>query len=844
MVSFRQIYIVIVLFFSTSGLYAQYNTAKPWAYWWWPGSAVDSTGIQYNLAKYAKAGFGGLHIIPIYGVKGEEQNFIPFLSKQWLGMVEYTCAEAKKQGLGIDLTLGTGWPFGGPQVAEADAAKKFEIYYQNGKAALRYKNTGQKVKRAAPGAEGLVLDHFSKQATQNYLKPFAEAFTGKNYSFRALYNDSYEVYGANWTDNFLEKFKEYRAYDLQPHLAVLDTVKIAKTDYEKRIWHDYNETLSDLMVREFNPTWAGFVKSIGKISRNEAHGSPANLLDLYAQNDIPESEFFGSKAYDIPGYRQDPDYSPERYGTPGFEVLKLASSPAHITGKKLVSSETATWLANHFKVSLAQIKPIIDESFLGGINHIFYHGATYTPPRASWPGWLFYASTNFNYNSHFWNELPLLNQYIERVQSKLQNTKPYNELLVYFPIHDLWTQPGPNDKTHFTNVHNILTTGMFKGPWGKLLKDLRNAGYSFDLISDAQLAACQYKNGRLYSSGGSPYKALIVPEMDFLPLATLQKIAAFKKQGLPVLFQNKLPDKVAHYANFEANQKVFEQERLALIGLHTSHIQGSLEQIGIMPEAMASKNLLFIRKKNNQGSFYFIANQSKTAFEGKLNLQANDPYFVVTNPLNALQYQAGKAALEIALLPGESIMLQGQKDKTKSVPPYHKFVAAQRITLNDTWQLDFLEGQPSLPASQKLSSFGSWTTLPDSAAQYFSGKARYSSHFDLPGSLLQKAATLQLGDVRESASVYINGTYLGTAWCLPYNLHIPKGLLKSTNSIEIIVQNLSANRIKYLDRQKVPWKNFYDINIVDINYKAFDASNWPSQPSGLLNSPQLVFSAK
>ena len=77
-------------------LFAQLNTAKPWAYWWWMGSAVNKADIHKNLEDYAAAGFGGMHIIPIYGVKGEEAHFIPYLSPKWLEMLDYTCSEAKK----------------------------------------------------------------------------------------------------------------------------------------------------------------------------------------------------------------------------------------------------------------------------------------------------------------------------------------------------------------------------------------------------------------------------------------------------------------------------------------------------------------------------------------------------------------------------------------------------------------------------------------------------------------------------------------------------------------------------------------------------------------------------
>ena len=54
------------------------------------------------------------------------------------------------------------------------------------------------------------------------------------------------------------------------------------------------------------------------------------------------------------------------------------------------------------------------------------------------------------------------------------------------------------------------------------------------------------------------------------------------------------------------------------------------------------------------------------------------------------------------------------------------------------------------------------------------------------------------------------------------------------------VTNVAANRIRDLDRRGVKWRNFYDINFVNINYKPFDASNWPLADSGLLGPVRLV----
>lgn len=854
----RLSFLVFLLAAQTAFCQNNINTAKPWAYWWWHGSAVDEKNITRNLEDYARAGFGGMHIIPIFGVKGQESRFIPFLSPHWVEILDYTVREGQRLGLGIDITLGTGWPYGGSHVSDADAARFFRI--EQGKdtvplssARTQYQltvlPTKQKVKRAAPGGEGWVLDHFNNAAVLRYLQPFDRIFTAQNIGVRAFYNDSYEAYGANWTNDFFEHFQAMRGYDLRLHIDVLarDT---AATDREKRIWADYNETLSDLLLDGFTTTVNNFAHKHHKILRNEAHGAPANLLDLYAASDVPESEFFGNHPYSIPFYRTDPDYDPGYFGIPGTTVLKLASSAAHLSGKKLVSSETATWLGNHFKVSLQQIKPIIDESFTAGINHIFYHGVTYSPAAAPFPGWLFYASTNFNQQSHFWEQLPQLNGYVERCQQILQNTNPDNDILLYFPLSDKWHSVGKKDKTQVLDVHTILRDGFINKDFGEIVAHLQQKGYAFDYVSDRQLQ----KFGNATAPAG--YKIVVVPPVTYMPLETLQALEKLQQAGMTVVFIRQLPATVNGYFEVEKRQAAFKKhlqtfsasENAPPAVYHT--LAEALSRRGIRRETMRDRGLQFIRKKTATETVYFICNFDTLFRKGTLQLQTKGRAASIYDPLSQRKYavkikHSGPNSLQLplALAPGESVFIHISDKKPAPKPPYDtppSYTSA--ITLRGKWQVQFTEGQPFIPQSYTTDTLLSWTSAPDTVAQFFSGKARYSLHFTMPKSAVNQSGILDLGDVRESAAVTLNGQPLGIAWSLPMRVSVPKNVLKKDNILTIEVTNLSANRIRYIDRKGEPWKQFYDINIVDIRYRPFDATRWPLTESGLLGPVRLFMS--
>ena len=94
-----------------------------------------------------------------------------------------------------------------------------------------------KVKRAAPGGEGWVIDHFDRQAVRHYLDRFDKAFAESGVAWpHTFFNDSYEVYGANWTPTLFDEFQKRRGYDLRQHLPEL----LGKVDDGNKVLADYS----------------------------------------------------------------------------------------------------------------------------------------------------------------------------------------------------------------------------------------------------------------------------------------------------------------------------------------------------------------------------------------------------------------------------------------------------------------------------------------------------------------------------------------------------------------------------------------------------------------------------
>lgn len=886
--------------------------AKPWAYWWWMGNSVTKEGLTENLEKYSRAGMGGLHIVPIYGEKGDEDNFIQYAGPAWMEMLKHTVAEAERLDMGIDMTSGTGWPFGGPLIEEEHAAKAFDVieirnsgpflpeeffpramgltlvslagydaegnysdipFALDGEGKVNWEAPGpgykvyalirqmtrQKVKRAAPGGEGYVVDYFSKEASQFYFRKFRKAFEETVFSIgkvRSFYNDSYEVYGANWTDDFPEQFEKLRGYSMMPYVRYFaDTTQ---GENKQRFKVDFQETISDLLRDEFSRDWVEASHSLGLKTRYQAHGSPGNLIDLYSLSDIPETESFGRSNFPIPGLRQDEDYQEEVFGKPTPFSIKFASSAANLSNRRLVSSESATWLGDHFKVSLSQVKPQMDELFVSGINHIFYHGITYSPPEKPFPGRLFYASTNFGPLSHFWNEFPELNKYVANCQNILQNTSTDNDILVYFPIHDAWAMPDARRFPRMFEVHHA-NDWLIETPFGELIQDLWYSGYAFDYISDLKLEEVKVKNGQALIVGNS-YKVILVPGCETMPPETLERLKELAKAGVPVVFEDPLPKDVPGLYQLEKRRKKFSDlktdlNKSARIKV-TSEIKKELYASGILAEGFSEKGLSFIRKKSGDNTIYFITNLSAGKCNDwiPLSIKAGsiEIYDPMTEDRGLAKIRFGKNGSEIylQLAPGESLFLtclavepatQAENMQAAVIEEwkYSEPHLSQKIQLSGKWILKPVEGAPQLPEPAEMKELSSWTGLGEEW-ETFSGAVIYSTDFMLPADAEKTGYMLDLGDVRETGRVKINDQELGLSWAVPFRLIIPAGILRESNTIEIEVKNLSFNRVIDLDRRGVPWKNYYEINFVNIRYQPYDASGAEPMPSGLLGPVSLI----
>jgi hypothetical protein len=873
---------------------------KPWSRWWWPGNAVSKPDLDSLLGKYAAAGLGGLEITPIYGVHGYEDRFIDFLSDEWVDMLTFTLAKAKENNIGIDLANASGWPFGGSWVSEDDACKRlaYKSYHIKGGEKLdsaityhepgfvrfaghkrvkledikrplvlndlqdlaldqvRYNEElkltdvigysdngdyidltdkvdenfhlnwqpkngnwtiyalfeglhGKLVERAGPNGAGNVINHFSESALDNYLSKFDEAFAGKDISYlRYYFNDSYEVDDAkgesNWTPGFLNEFSQRRGYDLRQYLPQL--LDGDNSDLSNKLRYDYRLTINDLLLEKYAMRWQRWAARQGKGIRNQAHGSPANILDLYSVSDVPEIE--------------------------GEDLLSLKTAPSagHIEGKRLISSESATWLKEHFRSNLGDVKKALDLFFLAGVNHVFYHGTCYSPSDAQWPGWLFYAAVHFNPNNTLWGDFKHLNKYVSRVQSYLQAGAPDNDILLYYNITDVMSEKSNKTLQHFSG----LDRNMAKSDVRHCAEMLYNSGYAYDLISDRQICETTLCDGHIVTKGAQ-YRLIIVPGSEYIPYATFCKLAVMQKDGAKVVFFGKLPEKLAGMANNEQCEDFNAHRNDFTV---TDDLRDLDARYGVSRETMYDMGLRCIRRATATGKYYFIENNSAHTVSDMIPLSADARYAAIFNPMTGV---AGSAktdshAVYLSLNPGESLIVE-TSDEAFDGDSYSFYQDSDSpITLDGKWHIDFINGGETLPPTLSVDTLGSWTNYGDSYS-IFSGTAAYTytvKKFKHKTEMLR----LDLGDITESARVYLNGEYIGTVINRPYQLLIPAAKFKGKDTLRIEVTNSMANRIIDLDKRGVDWKKAYNINMSakdrsNLKDGIFNAADWQPIPSGL-----------
>lgn len=860
--------------------------------WWWFGPAVRKPELERELRAMKDAEIGGVEVQPVYPLALDDSDHgfhnFPYLSDEFIDDLHFAGDTARELGLRFDLTLGSGWPFGGPHIPVTQAAGKLRVisvsispgvtsvpvpkigagekllaaFLTNGEekdifraemlnwseikngrlflpAAREHSGsvlwliasrTGMLVKRAAIGAEGFVLDHFDRQAIETHLDAVGnrlmQAFRG--YPPYAVFSDSLEVYGADWTGDLLEQFRQRRGYDLTPYLPALVRDIGSQTP---DIRYDWGKTLTELIDERYLIPVREWAKAHKTRFRSQTYGIPAVTLSSNALVDLPEGE--GT---------QWRSFSPTRW----------ASSAGHLYGKNVISAETWTWLHSPaFRATPLDLKAEADLFFLQGINQLVGHGWPYSPREAGKPGWAFYAAAALNDHNPWWPVMPDITRYLQRVSFVLREGKPANDVALLLPTDDAWAQFSVGKVSISESMERLL------GP--EVIPRILDAGFNFDLIDSNAIA-----------NAGVPYRVLILPGVERIDLATYQRIETFARDGGIVIATRRLPSRAPGFLETESN--TLQVDKISRDLFQTSAGRGSFvadeRQLGSVLVRCVKADLTtspraaeigFVHRKLPFADIYFLANTSNRAISTTATFGARQSHGEWWDPASGDISKAGMAnAVALHLQPYESriIVFSGSanlssaaKSTRRSIPrPVH-----DEFDLETNWTVTF----PELGRTLHMDVLHSWTD--DEELRFHSGRATYERDFDVASQLLNSKSRLFLdfglgtlvekpqtgrprmrawleSPIREAAEVFVNDRAAGSIWKPPYELEISSLLRPGNNHLKIIVGNLAINS---LAGQSTP-----DYRLLNSRYgERFlpqDMENLQPLPSGLIGPVRLV----
>ena len=653
---------------------------------------------------------------------------------------------------------------------------------------------------------------------------------------RAFHDDSFEQNTEYWTKDLYQEFKKLHGYDLRRHLPAL----FGEWPAQKvgRVKSDYRETVSQLIINKHTIPWNKWANERGvKIINQAAEGSPAHPLDNWGASDQPENT--GAFPRNI-------------YST-------IASLAGHVTGKRIISQETATIMLGHFHISLADIKDIeVDKIFLNGANKIYYHSATYSPAKAKWPGWLYYAPTHFVPTNTIWKDFPKLNSYVSHVCLFLQAGYPDNDLLLYYPIYDMWYTEEKGLRFH--TFHMIRNVGDLETTTTSLIDN----GYTFDYISDRQIMETTYKDGRLITGGENDYRAVVIPSVHYLSVETLEYLIDLAEEGATIIFSGGLPKDVPGFGQLEERQRKFQKQLERLEVLRKSKdFQGKIllnqgdkgeilpRESNISRESMVKDGLKFVRRSYENGYYYFIKNTNDHAINKFVTLARDAESIGIFDPLNETTGMAairtdkqGRTEVYLQLKPGETCILQTFRQKAEGPEwIYVKELNGARVINN--WDVNFVEGGPTIPPDFSTVEPKPWTEKGGKEAEWFAGTAQYSTFLEKPSNSAANEWLLDLGEIYHSAEIEVNGQHVATLITPPFKVNITDALQQGKNNLTVKVTNLAANRIRYMEQKGIEQEHFYNIGLSFGRYGGLgDASQWSVIESGLKGPVQLIPAAR
>ena len=625
-----------------------------------------------------------------------------------------------------------------------------------------YRGNGRRNHPASEHGVGLEVDKLSSAALARHFEAYVERLCRHlgpdlvghpGYGLNSILVDSYEVGSQTWTDGFEKIFRERAGYDIRPYLPVFFGYIVGSVAKSEDFLADYRRVVADLFAENYGDALARECHKRGLLLVLEPYGnSPSDNLRYGRNADIPMCEFWSNARNPYQGNCRN---------------AKLASSLAHVHGRRFVGAEAFTasgsrpgggnngpgsggWMTLPF-----HIKAQGDAAFASGVNRIVYHRFAHQPwadvprlPGMTMGKW----GMHFDRTQTWWREGKEWVAYRARCQFLLQVGRDVSDLLWYCG------DEVPNLGGDVSDSQDLRP----KPP----------RGYNVDYISKDGIADLVERDGRLVAPSGAEY------------------VLVFRTGEEPSL-----------------------AERLAAKGVRPDCliVPGRAER-GLSPVWCHRRDAAI------GADWYFIAANNRSEMEFAASFRDGDgrepelwdPERKTIRRARDWREENGRTevAFTLPVCGSVFVMFRDRKDAEK-VPVERRYETVREIPVEGPWTVEFPNAfRPNAlakggPERIVFDSLADWSRHDDERIRHFSGSAMYLKHVDAGGVSVggRERTILDLGDVRDFATVTVNGREYPALWKPPFRIDVTDSIVDSQIDISIRVTNRWPNRLIGDDRK-------------------------------------------
>jgi hypothetical protein len=708
--------------------------------------------------------------------------------------------------------------------------------------------TGQTTRPAPKAGLGFETNKFDASSLDAHFAAYVDKLLGpggqstqKDRGLTMLHFDSWEMSSQNWSPTFRDAFRSRRGYDPLPYLpAMLGRVMGSAQITERFLW-DVRQTAQELVVDNHAMHLRDLAHARGLTLSIEPYDlDPCDDLKLGMAADLPMGESWSW------GYGFKTEYS----------VIE-AVSVGHTMGKTIIGLESFTAGDNErWHQYPASMKAQADWALSEGINKFVIHRYQHQPDDDRFPGMTMGPyGVHWERTQTWWDMVGPFHEYLARCSQMLRQGLPVADILYLAPEGAPVVFRPPASAT--------------SGP----LQD--HLGYNYDgCCPDVLLSRVSVKDGQLVLPEGMHYRLLVLPEVSSMTPALLRKIKQLITDGATVvgtaprqspslsdyprcdqevqslaqaLWGSSQASTLPAEQHIGQGRLIADASKLKFPALYSDYAVTSriLLAMGVAPDFDSDVPLRYLHRHTDGKEIYFVANPSPAAVHATCKFRSTGlpqwwnpltaeirdlPQYTSADGITSIPLDLGPVASGFVVFDTQPKPVSPSTKKASDAVTY-----SEVTTVQGPWDVHFDPAWGG-PDHVVFNSLDDWSHRGEPGIRGYSGKATYTGTFAVPSDLLQHDRTtfISLGDVKAIASVQVNGVDMGVAWCPPWRVRVPAGILKPRNQIQITVANLWINRLitdswlpKASRLAKTTWNPF----------KPTDAL----QPSGLLGPVALEF---